>query len=438
MNRFLKGAFLAFVVLESGSYALAQEGEVLLPTPAIDKRYQTEMKALSDQTVIKSAFKTIIDLEPETQKDLITLTEIPAPPYKEQKRAAKFMEMIKAIGADSVWTDAAGNVIALKKGKSGKKKVVLEAHLDTVFPEGTDVTVKHRGDTLLAPGIGDDTRGLAVLLAIMKSMKSANVKTDGDIYFVGAVGEEGLGDLRGVKELFKPGGLKIDSYIAIDGGGIGGITAGGVGSHRYHITFKGPGGHSYGAFGLANPHNASARAIYYFIKDADAYTRTGIKTTYNIGRMGGGTSVNAIPFESWMEVDMRSESAERLQGVDTLLKAAIQKALVEENQMKRSGKDLTVDVQLVGDRPSGVQDTKLPLIQKAMASATLLGATPKLGISSTNSNIPISKGVPAVTIGRGGVGGGAHALTEWWINDNGHVAIENALLILVSEAGLVK
>jgi tripeptide aminopeptidase len=405
---------------------------------AIDKKYQDEIKALSEQAVIKSAFKTIMDLEPETQQNLITLTEIPAPPFKEQKRAAKFSEMMKAIGTDSIWIDVAGNVIALKKGRTGKKKVVLEGHLDTVFPEGTDVTVKHKGDTLLAPGIGDDTRGLAVLLAVMKSMKTANIKTDADIYFVGTVGEEGLGDLRGVKQLFSTNGLKIDSYIALDGGGIGGITSGGVGSHRYHITFKGPGGHSFGAFGLANPHNAAARAVYYFVKEADQYTRTGLKTTYNVGVIGGGTSVNAIPFESWMEVDMRSESPERLSGVDTLLQAAIRKALQEENQMKRAGKDLTVDVELVGDRPSGVQDPKLPLIQKTMASATLLGASPRLSTSSTNSNIPISKGIPAVTIGRGGVGGGAHALNEWWVNDKGHLAIQNTLLILVSEAGLVK
>ncbi len=153
------------------------------PVP-VEQQYVNEISALAKKPVIIAAFKNILQLEPETQRDLITLTEIPAPPYKEQKRAAKFMEMIKAIGADSVWIDVAGNVIALKKGKSGKKKVVLEGHLDTVFPEGTDVTVKHKGDTLMAPGIGDDTRGLAVLLAVMKAMKQANVKTEGSTFDV--------------------------------------------------------------------------------------------------------------------------------------------------------------------------------------------------------------------------------------------------------------
>lgn len=407
-------------------------------TAVIDKKYQSEINALSNQPVIKSAFQTILDLEPETLKDLITLTEIPAPPYKEQKRAEKFLEMIKVLGLDSVWIDKVGNVIGLRKGKTGKKTVVLEGHLDTVFPEGTDVTVKRHGDTLMAPGIGDDTRGLALVLAVLKSMQKANVKTDANILFIGAVGEEGLGDLRGVKQLFSGEGPKIDSYIAVDGGAIGGVTYGGLGSHRYHITFKGPGGHSFGAFGLANPHNALAGAIHYFNLAADSFTRKGIKTTYNVGVVGGGTSVNAIPYESWMEVDMRSENPERVKGIDDLLQAAIQRALKEENQLKRSGRDLTVDIKLVGDRPSGVEDPSIPLLQRAMASSTLLGEAPRLGIGSTNSNIPISKGVPAVTIGRGGVGGGAHALTEWWINDKGHLAIQNALLILVSEAGLVK
>ena len=407
-------------------------------TAVVDKRYQNEIKSLAEQAVIKSAFKTIMDIESETMQDLITLNEIPAPPFKEQKRAEKFREMIKAAGLDSVWFDKAGNVIGLRKGKTGKKTVVLEGHLDTVFPEGTDVTVKHKGDTLLAPGIGDDTRGLALVLAVLKSMQKADVKTDANILFIGAVGEEGLGDLRGVKELFNTQGLKIDSYVAVDGGAIGGITYGGLGSHRYHITFKGPGGHSFGAFGLANPHNALARAIYYFNLAADTFTRQGIRTTYNVGMIGGGTSVNAIPFESWMEVDMRSENPERLKGIDDLLQAAVQRALKEENQLKRAGLDLTVEVKLVGDRPSGVEDASIPLIQRALASSTFLGATPHLRIGSTNSNIPISKGVPAVTIGRGGVGGGAHALTEWWVNDKGHLAIQNALLILVSEAGLAK
>ncbi len=432
-----RSVILAAMICFGSFQTFAQEeSETLKVSP--DKKYQVEIKTLAEKPAIKAAFKNILDLEPETYKDLVTLNEIPAPPFKEEKRAVKFMEMMKSIGVDSIWIDKAGNVLGLVKGRSGKKTVILEAHLDTVFPEGTDVTVKHHGDTLKAPGIGDDTRGLAVVLAVMKAMKQAKVKTDADIIFAGIVGEEGLGDLRGVKELFKDGQRKIDSYIAIDGGGIGGITSGGTGSHRYRVTFKGPGGHSYGAFGLANPHNAAARAVHYFIVEADKYTQSGPKTTYNVGVVGGGTSVNAIPFESWIEVDMRSVAPDRLSGIDQLFQAAVQKGLAEENNMKRRGTNLTVDVKMVGNRPTGVQEQTLPLIQRSMASASFLGAAPQLGMSSTDSNIPISKGVPAVTIGRGGIGGGAHSLDEWWINDKGHLAIQNALLILVAEAGLVE
>ena len=403
----------------------------------VDATYRNDIKALAEQPLIKATFQTIIGLEGETRENLLTLTQIPAPPFKEQVRAAKFKEMLKTAGVDSIWMDAAGNVIGLRRGKSGKKTVVLEAHMDTVFPEETDVTVKQRGDTLIAPGIGDDTRALAVILTLVKAMNKNKVQTEANVLFIGTTGEEGLGDLRGVKQLFNSG-LKIDSYIAIDGEAIGNIVYGGVGSHRYRVTFKGPGGHSYGAFGLANPHNASARTIHYFINDADTFTRQGIKTTYNIGVMGGGTSVNAIPFESWMEVDMRSESAERLSAIDKMLQQAIQRALQEENKMKRAGKDLTVDVKLVGDRPSGIQDASIALIQRAGAASLYLGEEPKLAINSTNSNYPISKGVPAITIGRGGKGGGAHSLNEWWMNEKGYIAIHYALLVLMAEAGLAK
>lgn len=416
---------------------LSAQEEAPLRKAVVEDFYRNEAKTLAEQPVIKFAFQTIVDLEPETMKNLITLTQIPAPPFKEQERAEKFRQMLQAAGVDSIWMDQAGNVIGLRRGKSGKKTVVIEGHMDTVFPEETNVTVKQRGDTLLAPGIGDDTRGLAILLTLLKAMNKASVKTDANILFIGTTGEEGLGDLRGVKELFRSG-LKIDSYIAIDGTTIQNITYGGVGSRRYRITYKGPGGHSYGAFGLVNPHNASARAIHYFINDADTFTRQGVKTTYNIGVIGGGTSVNTIPFESWMEVDIRSESAERLTGIDKLLQQALQRGLQEENKMKRYGKDLTVDIRLVGDRPSGVQDSSLALIQRAGASALYFGEDPKLAINSTNSNYPISKGIPAITIGRGGKGGGTHSLNEWWINDKGYFAIQYALLVLLSEAGLAK
>ncbi|WP_345953894.1 M20/M25/M40 family metallo-hydrolase [Mucilaginibacter sp. PAMB04168] len=408
-------------------------------TTVAGKVYIQQINTIANKAAIKKAFQTIVDMQPQTLQDHMLLTEIPAPPYKEMQRAKKYAEMLKAAGADSVWIDNVGNVIARRKGKGGGKKVVvLEGHLDTVFPEGTDVKIKHKGDTLYAPGIADDTRALAVVLTVLKTVEKENIETDADVLFIGAVGEEGPGDLRGVKNLFSNKGPgKIDAYIAVDGTGMDRIVHRGLGSHRYRITFKGPGGHSSGAFGLVNPHNALGRAIHYWALDADKLSRQpGERVTYNVGVIGGGTSVNSIPFESWMEVDMRSESPERVAGIDKLLQDAVQRALKEENQMKRMGPDLTVDVKMVGDRPSGVEDPATPFVQRAIAATSYFNTGAILGVGSTNANIPIAKGVPAVTIGSGGKSGGAHALNEWFLDDKGYQATQRALLLLVAEAGI--
>ncbi len=421
----------------SVSKAQDEEKESVKQAPAVaEKRYVSEIEALAQKPAVKKALGMFEELEPWTVKNLRYLTEIPAPPFKEEVRGRAYAELLRTAGADSVWTDEVGNVIALRKGKAGKKTVVLEAHLDTVFPEGTDVKIRQKGDTLFAPGIGDDTRGLAMVLTILDVMEKTNLETDANVLFIGTVGEEGLGDLRGVKKLFNTPGLKIDSYIAIDGLGSTSIAHRGLGSHRYKVTFKGPGGHSSGAFGMVNPHGALARAIYYFTQEADKFTRQGVRTTYNVGVIGGGTSVNAIPFESYMQVDMRSESPEQLNGIDKLLQAAIQRALREENQMKRLGPDLTVDIAMVGDRPSGSVPASSPLVQRAIAATRFVSQEPTLRVGSTNSNIPFSKGIPAITLGAGGTGGGAHALNEWWLHDKSHLALERTLLVLLSEAGL--
>jgi len=440
-KRWIKTASLLLLTAGFNQQTFAQEEAPEPKKVAVaGKQYTSEISTIANKTAVKKAFQTLIDLEPQTHQDHYLLTEIPAPPYKEMVRAKKYAEMLKAAGADSVWIDNVGNVIAKRKGKSGKKTVVLEAHLDTVFPEGTDVKIKHKGDTLYAPGISDDTRALAVVLSVLKTVEKTGIETDANVLFVGAVGEEGQGDLRGVKNLFSAQGPgKIDSYIAIDGTGLDRIVHRGLGSHRYRITFKGLGGHSSGAFGLANPHNALARAIHYWVLDADKFTREkGVRVTYNVGVIGGGTSVNSIPFESWMEVDMRSESPERLNGIDKMLQDAVQKGLKEENQMKRLGPDLTVEVKLVGDRPSGVEDIRIPFVQRAIAATSFIHAEPGLGVGSTNANIPISKGVPAACIGSGGKSGGAHALGEWWLDDKGYQAGQRALLLLLAEAGIAK
>jgi acetylornithine deacetylase/succinyl-diaminopimelate desuccinylase-like protein len=297
--------------------------------------------------------------------------------------------------------------------------------------------VRVRGDTLYAPGIGDDTRGLATVLAMLRAMNEANVRADADILFIGNVGEEGQGDLRGVKHLFREGATpRIDAFISVDGTGHEGITHQGLGSHRYRVTFRGPGGHSWGAFGLANPSHALGRAIHYFDVVGDSLTRSGPRTSYNVGVIGGGTSVNSVPFEAWAEVDMRSESPASLERIDAGLHAAVARALEEENAVRRRGEALTVDLELIGDRPSGENDENEPIVQRAVAVSRLLGIEPRLGRSSTDSNIPISLGVPAITIGGGGVASGAHSLNEWFINRDGALGVKRALLILLAQAGV--
>ena len=419
-----------------GLTATAQDKEKAVAS--IQSSFQKEIKKLSRRTATKNAFALIEAQREQTLKDHILLTEIPAPPFKEEVRAAQFAKMLEAAGADSVWIDKMGNVIALRKGKSGKKVVALDAHLDTVFPEGTNVRVQMRGDTLYAPGISDDTRGLAMVIRILSVMNEAAVKTDADILFIGTVGEEGLGDLRGVKFLFSQQGVKIDSWIAIDGGAIGRVNNQGLGSHRYKVTFKGPGGHSWGAFGLANPHHAQGSAIHYFVKAADKFTAYGPKTSYNVGVMEGGTSINSVPFESSMLVDMRSVSPERLDSMDVILKTAVRQALAAQNQVRRLGAELTVDIKKIGDRPSGELPETLPLVQRAMACTAFFGKRPRLTRGSTNSNTPISMNIPAVTIGRGGEGRNAHSLDEWWLDKDGYKATQLALMLLLAESGLAK
>ncbi|MCA9739390.1 MAG: M20/M25/M40 family metallo-hydrolase [Gemmatimonadota bacterium] len=399
--------------------------------------YDAEIRGLMANPAVRRALDHVEATDARTMEDLVTLTEIPAPPFMEEERGRAFLGMLREIGVDTSWVDEVGNVIGVRRGSGSGRTIVFAGHLDTVFPEGTDVRVQVKGDTLAAPGIADDTRGLATLLAVLRAMNESNLRTDADIWFVGNVGEEGLGDLRGVKHLFRPGIPHADAFISVDGTGAQGITHEGLGSHRYRITFKGPGGHSWGAFGLANPAHALGRAIRHFQDGADPYTRNAPRrTSYNVGVLGGGTSVNSVPFEAWMEVDMRSEGQETLAHVDSILQAAVQRALREENELLRRGEPLTVDVEMVGDRPSGTVAADHPFVQRAIAVTRAMGLEPRLGMSSTDSNVPISLGIPAITIGGGGNGQNAHSLHEFFINEDGALGVQRALLILVAQAGI--
>ena len=391
----------------------AQLGARLLQTPAV-----------------KGAIEALRAGEPQTIEDQIRLCEVEAPPFKEAKRAQLYAQMFKEAGLTNVRIDKEGNVLGEKRGTQPRPHLVFSAHLDTVFPEGTNVTVKREGVVLRGPGIGDDCRGLAVLLAVARAMVKGNIQTPGSITFVGTVGEEGLGDLRGVKYLFREG-LKgqVDRFVSIDGTGLG-ITHIAVGSLRYRITFKGPGGHSYGAFGMVNPIHALGRAL---ARIADFEVPREPKTTFNVGRIGGGTSVNAIPFEAWAEVDMRSADAASLQSVDAKFHKALDEAVVDENA-RWGGRQLTVDRTVVGNRPAGRTAGDAPIVVAAVGVSKALGLPVLLDEGSTDSNIPMSMGIPAITIDGGGRGTGAHALNEMFDTTNSWQGSQRALLIAIALA----
>ncbi len=392
--------------------------------------------ALASHDAVSAALEFIVTDDERTMRDLVALTQIPAPPFGEEARGAAFADYLRAAGADSVWTDSVGNVIGLRRGTPGGRTFAISGHLDTVFPAETDVTVKTRGDTLYAPGIADDARGLVAVLALLRALETAGIETEMDVLFIGTVGEEGLGDLRGVKHLFRAGGPRIDAFISIDGTGDDFVTHMALGSRRYRATFRGPGGHSWGGFGIANPAHALGRAVARFDAAAASLIRNMPRTSYNVGRIGGGTSVNAIPFEVWMEVDMRSESPDALMRIDSLFHAEMHAGVAEENDGAARGDPVSVELELVGDRPSGDVAANAPIVRHAAAAARFFAMEPVLRRSSTDANVPISLGIPAITIGAGGESGPTHSPDEWYRNVNGPRGIQRALLVLLAQAGM--
>ncbi|HYZ84152.1 MAG TPA: M20/M25/M40 family metallo-hydrolase, partial [Bryobacteraceae bacterium] len=391
---------------------------------------QTPSELIKDPTVA-AALEAAKKNEPQTLNEQVRICEIPAPPFKEEVRGKEFERLFKQVGLKNVFIDKVGNVIGTRPGASEHPNVVFAAHLDTVFPEETNVKVTREGNTMKGPGIGDDCRGLTVLLAMVRALDEGKVKTPGTITFVANVGEEGLGDLRGVKELFSTT-LKdrIDKFVSIDGTGLG-IANVGVGSYRYRVAFKGPGGHSYGAFGNANPIHALGRAI---AKISEFQVPTKPKTTFNVGRVGGGTSVNSIPFEAWMEVDMRSADVASLEAVNQKFKAAMQEACDEENRRWNNKGKITVSPELVGLRPAGNTPVESPIVQTALGVSKALGVEEVLREGSTDSNVPMNLRIPAVTISGGGRGTGAHSLGEAFDATDSWIGTQRALLLAISLA----
>ena len=391
-------------------------------------------RALVDNPKVKAALDLIKADDAATFAEQKRITEVASPPYKEKVRAEYYLKRMQELGLKDASIDAEGNVIALRKGSGGgRPRLVVSAHLDTVFPEGTDVTVKEKDGAIVAPGIGDDSRGLAAMLSLIKAMNENQIATVGDIMFVGTVGEEELGNLRGVKALFRDH-TDIDGFISIDGLGITRVVNQATGSHRYEFTFKGPGGHSFQEFGLPSAIHAMGRAI---AKIAELQPPSDPKTTFTVGTVTGGTSVNAIAAEAQMAVDMRSNSTDELLKLEARLLELVKEAVADENARWKSDK-MTVEAKLIGDRPAGVVAMDSPIVlatQRAVAAITR-GPRATFGGASTDSNIAMSLGIPAVTIGGGGEGGNWHSRNEWYKPVNAWYGPQNALLTALILTGL--
>lgn len=403
----------------------------------VTPEHAATVKRIMDGLAYKTAVGALQDDHERWVREVVQITEIPAPPFKEQVRAAAFRDMLKTHGLIDVEIDAEGNAMGLRKGTGGGGLVVVSAHLDTVFPEGSNVKVKREGSRLLAPGVGDDSAGLATLLSFVRAMDAAGIKTRSDILFVGDVGEEGLGDLRGMRYLFTKGKYKdqIKYFFSLDGSSTTRIANCGVGSKRYRVTFNGPGGHSYGAFGLVNPMVAMSQTVVEFYK---IQTPTRPKATYAASVVGGGTSVNAIPNSVWMEFDMRSEDAKELNRLEKRFLTIVNEAVETEN-FARSTKEgaVSADIKLVGDRPAGRTDENQEIVQLATAAFLAHGSKPTYECASTDSNMAMSLGIPAITIPRVGKGDRAHSLDEWMDTDfdSNHLVKSIGLTTILAVAG---
>jgi len=381
------------------------------------------------------------------------LSAVPAPTGAEGRRAARVAELFREVGLQDVLIDEVGNVRGWTAGAGGSGKrdgagpVVLAAHLDTVFGPDVNVAVERRGRRLRGPGISDNARGLAALVAVAEAVVAARVPAARPILFAATVGEEGSGDLRGVKYLLNgkdvgaPHAVPLQqppiAFIALDGAGLERVVHRALGSKRYHVTYRGPGGHSWAAFGVANPANAVGRAVA-LLADLPPSSPPAPRTTCAVVRLGGGTGLNSIPQDAWLDLDLRSEDPKALAALDATVRATLERALGDENHRRAAATaPLTLERQLVGDRPSGVTPRAHPLVRAAVAANRALGRDAELASASTDANVPIALGVAAIALGAGGQAGDAHLATEWYENTDGALGLVRALLVTAAMAEVV-
>jgi len=363
----------------------------------------------------------------------IRLTEIPAPEFDEARRGQLLQELFAASGFQ-VRIDKTGNVIAERPGSDTKSVILLAAHLDTVFPAGTDVVVKRDGSRLLAPGIADNGVGLASVAGLARALAESRVRTTKTIVLVGDVGEEGEGNLRGMRALMDSYGSRLSAVIAVDGPSTDHITTQGIASRRFEASVTGPGGHSWSDFGAPNPITAIARGI---VKFSATSIPTDPRSSFNFGTIEGGTSVNSIPSSSGVKIDLRSEDETELGRLETALRDAMQAGVKEEISATQSPAGaLELNFRSLGTRPAGKLPDDSPLVVSIRNVDRYLGNRSRLERSSTDANIPLSMGIPAVALGGGGRGGGSHTLEEWYDPSGRELGLKRLFLTVVSLAGI--
>ena len=425
------------------------------------------MEELLKCTDVQEALQFLREDDERTLREHLEMCQIPAPSYEEEEKAEYVRKKMVDAGLSDVHIDEVGNVLGTWKGTGNGPRIMIAGHTDTVFPRETDLTLKKEGERYSCPGIGDDTRAVAELLSLARAMNATGIHGEGDIIFCANVCEEGLGDLRGIKHAFKDMSKTTvsqkteatenvqasgktddmksftfanelenhyDGFVSIDDKNTSGIIYQAVGSERYLVTFHGTGGHSFTGFGIPNPIHAMGRAI---AKISDFQTPKNPKTTFSVGVINGGTSVNVIAAECSMLVDMRSVDAGELEKLSVKFHQAIENAVQEENaRWEDKDNRITVTFEQKGKRPAGTQDKSCQIVQAANAANQALGMeTLYIGAASTDANIPISLGIPAITVGWGGKGGGEHTIHEWYEHTESWKGPQRDLLLLLALSG---
>jgi tripeptide aminopeptidase len=410
-------------------FAMPIRSSVVTPSPR-----PSRTNSLAEQPQVREAFDWLERNLDWVTAQQIRLTEIPAPSFKEENRAEAVKEILLSEGL-TVSTDKIGNVIGELRGAQDKEVVLLAAHLDTVFPAGTNVKVTREGNRLVAPGISDNGTGLAGLLAVARAMQIAKIKPQRTILFAANVGEEGEGNLRGMRALIDAYRAKLRAVIVLDGSGIDHVTTKALASRRVEVVITGPGGHSWSDFGMPNPINALVRGSVRFI---NTKVPTTPRTTFNLGQVEGGTSVNSIPYEAKLKIDLRSENEDEITRMESALRECIAAGVRDEMDYSRdrSRGKLEWKINLIGSRPGGELPQDSVLLGHLRAADESVGNKSRNERSSTDANIPLSMGIEAIAIGAGGNGGGAHSLQEWYEPSGRELGLKRVLLTLLGCSGL--